>query len=189
MIRELIERNRSYRRFDSSVAVDEGALRELVDLARLSASGGNMQPLKFLLSCEAERNECIFGRLAWAGYLKDWAGPGPGERPTAYIVILLDTSIRKDAGCDQGIAAQSILLGAIERGLGGCMIGSVNHSALERELNLPGHLRIILVVALGRPAEEVLVEETGVDGSIEYYRDENSVHHVPKRPLDEIIVG
>ena len=102
---------------------------------------------------------------------------------------MLDTDISRDAGCDQGIAAQSILLGAAERGLGGCMIGSVKRSALERELNLPEHLRIILVVALGKPKEKVVLEEAGADGSIEYYRDANSVHHVPKRPLNEVIIG
>lgn len=189
MIRDLIERNRSYRRFDKNAGVDEATLRELVELARWSASGGNVQPLKYALSWEAERNADVYEHMAWAGYLADWPGPDPEERPTAYIIILLDKNISNSAGCDHGVAAQSILLGAVERGLGGCMIGSINRAGLAATLDLPEHLEIVLAIALGKPIEEVVVEDTGADGSIEYYRDEKQVHHVPKRPLNELIIG
>ncbi len=187
MIEELIRKNRSYRRFYGDRRVEEQTLRELVDLARLSASGGNMQPLKYILSCDPEKNAKIFSTLAWAASLPDWDGPVEGERPSAYIVMLLDKEIRKDAGADHGIASQSILLGATERGLGGCMIGSIDRKALREALDVPERYEILLVLALGRPKEQVSLEEA--KGSIEYYRDENQVHHVPKRPLDEIIIG
>ena len=136
MLEDLIRKNRSYRRFHQDVAVDIEMLRALVDLARLSASGSNLQPLKYILSCEPETNARIFPHTRWAGYLKDWSGPAEGERPSAYIIILGDTEIRKSFGCDHGIAAQSIMLGATERGLGGCMIGSIDRS--QRTLTTPG---------------------------------------------------
>jgi nitroreductase len=189
MIRDLVLATRTVRRFQQSTAVDLETLRELVDLARLSASAANLQPLKYALSCEPERNGRIFPLLAWAGYLKDWPGPVDGERPAAYIVILGDKRIRQSFDCDHGIASQSILLGATERGLGGCIIASIQRHELRELLAIPEHLEILLVLALGQPKEKVVLEPVGADGDIKYWRDAEGVHHVPKRSLDEIIVG
>ncbi len=188
MIRDLIEKNRSYRRFREDVPVGPEVLRDLVDLARLSASAGNFQPLKYILSWEPKKNRLIFPHLAWAAFLKDWPGPGEGERPTAYIIVLGDTAVSKTFGCDHGIAAQNILLGAVERGLGGCMIASVQRNQLREALKIPARFEILLVIALGSPVEEVAIEEAGDEGGIEYWRDEKGVHHVPKRRLEEIIL-
>ncbi len=188
MIADLIETNRSCRRFYEDHEVDLKTLEELVDLARLSASGANLQPLKYILTCRPALNAEIFGCLGWAAYLKDWSGPEPGERPAAYIVILGDNNISKDFGVDHGIAAQSILLGAREKGLAGCMLGSINRKDLRTLLDIPAHLKILLVLAIGKPREAVVIETVGSDGNIRYWRDERSVHHVPKRSLSEIIV-
>ncbi len=187
MFKDLIITNRSYRRFHQEVPIDESTLLELVDLARLSASGGNAQPLKYVLSCDAKQNAAIFPHLAWAASLPDWPGPAEGERPTGYIVIILDSSISKSSGCDHGIAAQSILLGATERGLGGCMIGSIQREALSKALDLPEQYKILLVIALGKPKKTIVIEEVK-DGSTRYWRDEDGRHHVPKRALDDIIL-
>jgi nitroreductase len=189
MIRDLVVATRSIRRFHQSAAVDLDTLRQLVDLARLSASAANVQPLKFALSCEPERNARIFPLLAWAGYLKDWPGPVEGERPAAYIVILGDKRLRQSFECDHGIAVQSIMLGATERGLGGCIIASIQRRELRETLGIPEHLEILLVLALGKPKEKVVLEPLGPDGDIKYWRDADGVHHVPKRSLEEIIVG
>jgi nitroreductase len=189
MLHDLIERNRSYRRFHQDEAVALETLRELVDLARLSASGANRQPLKFILSCTPEKNAMIFPYLAWAGYLRDWGGPEEGERPSAYIVILRDTEIGGSSGADQGIAAQSILLGATEKGLGGCIIASIQRESLRQALDIDPRYEILLVLALGRPSETVVLEPLGPDGDIRYWRDNAGTHHVPKRSLDELIVG
>jgi len=189
MLEDLIRKNRSYRRFHQDVPVDIETLRALVNLARLSASGSNLQPLKYILSCEPETNARIFPHTRWAGYLKDWPGPAEGERPTAYIVILGDTEIRKSFGCDHGIAAQSIMLGAAERGLGGCMIGSIDRGELRQVLDIPEQYDILLILALGKPKETVVLEAVGPDGDTKYYRDTDGVHHVPKRSLDELVVG
>ena len=188
MIRELVEKNRSYRRFYEDVPVSVETLRELVDLARLSASAANMQPLKYLLSCDRKKNALIFEHLAWAGYLKDWPGPSEGERPSAYIVMLCDRSIVKNVVCDHGIAAQSILLGAVEKGLGGCMIASVQRDKLREVLNIPLRYDILLVLALGQPGELVVIEKMGPEGNVRYWRDKEGRHHVPKRSLEEIII-
>ena len=188
MIHELIEKTRSIRRFKECERVSEAALKELVNLARLSASGANQQPLKYILSAEPKRNGTIFRHLAWAAALKDWSGPAEGERPAAYIIILGDTKILKNFGVDPGIAAQSIVLGAREKGLGACMIGSIKREELRKDLAIPAHLEILLVIALGVQGEKVVLEDARKIGSTTYFRDEAGVHHVPKRPLDEIIV-
>ena len=189
MFKDLIKKSRSTRRFKQDQAIELETLRELVDLARLSPSGANLQPLKYILSCDAQKNASVFPHLEWAGYLKDWTGPSEGERPSAYIIIMGDKNIRKSFGCDHGIAAQSILLGAAERGFGGCIIGSVRRAGLSQTLRIPAHYEILLVVALGKPGETVRIEAVGPDGDIEYWRDDEGTHHVPKRSLDEIIAG
>jgi nitroreductase len=188
MLKELVVKTRSYRRFRGGEPVKLETLRELVELARLSASGANLQPLKYILCCDPATNARIFPLLAWAGYLKEWKGPAEGERPTAYVIILGDTEIRKDSGVDHGIAAQSIMLGAAEKGLGGCMIASIDRIAMRALLDIPERYEILLVLALGVPKEQVVIEEVGPEGDIKYYRDAQGVHHVPKRPLDELIL-
>jgi nitroreductase len=189
MIEDLIKSNRSCRRFLQQEAVPVDTLRWLVNLARLSASAGNLQPLKYILSSEPRKNEQIFSCLAWAAYLKNWPGPPEGERPSAYLIIVGDWHIAKSFGTDLGIAAQSILLGARERGLAGCMIGSLNKELLQEMLNLPKRFEILLVIALGRPRETAVLEEVKPGGDIRYWRDEHGVHHVPKRPLDDLILS
>lgn len=188
MIKDLILKNRSYRRFDQGFTVKLAILKELVDLARLSPSAANLQPLKFILSSDAEKNALIFQYLAWAGYLEDWAGPKEGERPSAYIIILGDKDIAQSFGCNHGIAAQSILLGATEKGLGGCIIGLVKRDEMRKTLKIPSHYEILLVIALGKPKEKVVIEQLKSSKNIKYWRDRENIHHVPKRRLDEIII-
>jgi nitroreductase len=189
MLKDLILQNRSYRRFHQEVPISLDDLKELVDLARQSASAANRQPLKYFLSYQPEMNARIFPSLAWAGYLKDWGGPKEGEKPAAYIIMLGDKTITQAFGCDHGIAAQSILLGATEKGLGGCIIGSVRRSELSQELHIPEQYEILNVIALGKPKEQVVIEAVGEDGDIKYWRDEQGIHHVPKRSLEEIILS
>jgi len=188
-LRDLVLRNRSYRRFDGSYRIERETLVDLIGLARCTASAANRQPLKYILSADQKTNDRIFPCLTWAAYLKDWDGPAPGERPTAYIVILIDEGITQDWWCDDGIAAQTILLGAVEKGLGGCMIGSINKERLRQVLDIPERLKMRLVVAVGKPAERVVLEDLEPGGDIRYWRDEKDTHHVPKRLLAELIVG
>ena len=188
MLKDLILKNRSYRRFYEDIAIPVDKLREFIDMARLSASARNAQSLKYIISNDPDTNKMIFRTLAWAGYLKDWPGPAEGERPSAYIIMMNDTSLSLNYFCDDGIAAQSILLCAVENGFGGCIIGSVTREELARLLNIAERYRIIQVIALGKPKEKVLIEKMGSDGDIKYWRDEQQVHHVPKRALEDIIL-
>lgn len=186
-LRQLIEKTRTFRRFDEKHEITQETLISLVDLARLSASGANRQPLKYILVTDPAIRPEVYSCLAWAGYLTTWEGPDPGERPTGYIVVLGDKEISDSFGVDHGIAAQSIMLGATEAGLGGCIIASVKKEKLRAIFDIPKDLEVLLVIALGQPVEKVVLE-TIENNNVKYWRDENRVHHVPKRTLNEIIL-
>lgn len=186
-IKDAVIKNRSYRRFDHTYKISREMVLGYIDTARNVPSPANKQPLKFIVSCDEKNNEIIFSNLFWAGYLKNWDGPEDAERPTAYIVILGDTRIAPKFEVDFGITAQTLLLNAIEDGLGGCIFSNVNRVALKEKLKLPDDLEIVGVIALGKPVEKVVLEVLPEDGDIKYWRDEEKIHHVPKRSLDEVI--
>ena len=188
MLKDLVSKNRSYRRFHQEFSISMDVLKELVDLARLSATGGNKQPLKFFFSCDPEKNAQIFPLLIWAGALPEWPGPSEGERPSAYIIILGDTEISQSFGVDHGIAAQSILLGATEKGLGGCMMSSIKKEEARGILNIPLRYEILLTIALGKPKEKVVIDSIAPGEDTKYWRDGEVTHHVPKRRLEDIIL-
>ncbi len=186
--REIVSKNRSYRRFHQDHEIDFKTLRWLVDLARLSPSAANRQPLRYILSHYPEKNAILFNYLTWAASLPDWKGPAKGERPSAYIIILNDMNISKKVDCDHGIVAQTMLLGAASMGLGGCMLAAIDREGLRIAMNIPVNYEILLVVALGRPKETVVIDDLGPNGDIRYWRDDGGVHHVPKRPLNDLIL-
>jgi nitroreductase len=188
MLKDLIQKNRSYRRFYESEPISEDQLKEMIDNARLSATGRNIQSLKYILTNTPELNDKIFPLLAWAGYLKEWNGPEAGERPSAYIIMVNDKNITESYFWDHGIAVQSILLTAVEQGFGGCIIASVNKEKLRTALSIPQQYEIIQVIALGKPKEIVVIDEMTENGDVKYWRDEKAVHHVPKRKLSDIII-
>ncbi len=186
-LKDLVFRTRSYRRFNESHRIDLTTLENLISLARLSASGANRQPLKYLLYYTPEDCARVFPSLLWAAYLKEWEGPESGERPSGYIIILGDREIAEGFGVDHGIAAQSIMLGATEAGLGGCMIASIKREKLREDLKIPERFDILLVLALGKPVENVTIDDIK-NGDVKYWRDEKGNHHVPKRPVNELII-
>ncbi len=187
-ISDLLSKNRSYRRFHEDVPLDEETLVRLVELTRSCPSSANRQPLRYMVACSPEENGKIFPHLRWADGLKGWPGPDKGERPTGYIIILGDGRAPSSHQVDSGIAAQSMLLGAVEQGFGGCMIGSIDRNALRKVLRIPSEYVIVLVLALGKPAEKVVLEDAQDPTDIKYWRDENDVHHVPKRTMEELLV-
>jgi nitroreductase len=189
MFRDLIATNRSYRRFFEEVEIEREMLITLVDYARITPSGANKQALKYYLACDRKSNGQIFDTLGWAAYLQDWSGPVAGERPSAYIIIVQDKNYKMVTNFDAGIAAQTILLGATEMELGGCMIGNIKQAQLQTILKLPDSLEIVLVIALGKPKETVVIEEMKSNDDIKYWRDEQQVHHVPKRKLQDIVIN
>ncbi len=186
-LRDIVAKTRSYRRFDESYRIDYKTLESLVGLARLSSTGANRQPLKFMIFNSPEDCDKIFPYLVWAAYLADWHGPEKGERPTGYIMILGDTSVTTNFGVDHGIAAQTMMLGATEAGLGGCMIASIKREDLRDETGLPDKYEILLILALGKPVENVIIEDIK-DDDVKYWRDDENNHHVPKRTLKELII-
>lgn len=186
MFKDLVKKSRSIRRFRGDKEITKQQLHELVDLGRMSPSAANLQPLKYILVNSPKMNEKVFNTLAWAGYLKEWDGPDINERPTGYIIMLRNKNGK--TSIDEGIAAQSIFLGAAEMGLGGCFIGSIKKKELSKVLDLEENLEIALVIALGYPSEAVVLEDVEDGGSIKYWRDENQVHHVPKRILKDLII-
>lgn len=186
MLKELILRNRSYRKFHAEIPVLEAELEYLVDLARQTPSSKNRQPLKYILVTQKPESDFVFEQLSWAKHLTDWSGPTTDERPPAYLIMLLDTRLNPEAGIDAGISAQTILLGAAEKKLGGCIIRTVNRQAISQHFNLPEHLEILLVIALGKPKQEIKLVEVK-NGKTEYFTDEEGIHCVPKRGLQEVI--
>jgi nitroreductase len=186
-LKDLVFKTRTCRRFKETYKIDLSTLENLVDLARMSASGANRQPLKYLLYNTPEECNKIFPFIAWAGYLEEWPGPMKGEWPSAYIVILGDKSIAEVFGIDHGIAAQSIMLGATEAGLGGCIIASIKREELRSEIELPDKFEILLIIALGKPVENIIVDDIK-NNDVKYWRDDNQNHHVPKRTLRELII-
>ncbi len=189
IFKELVAQNRSRRKFDQSKQLNVSDLVDLIDTVRLMPSGMNKQPLKYVLTTDTELCAKVFPLLGWAGYLKDWKGPEEGERPTGYITILLDKEIADSPNCDHGIASQTLMLGAVEKGLGGCIIATINRKKLGDVLNISDQFEVLLVLALGIPAEEVMIEPLPSDGKIEYWRTSDNTHHVPKRSLNELIVA
>jgi nitroreductase len=187
-LKDLFLKTRTCRRFDESHQVAIATLENLVDYARLSSSGGNRQPLKYLLYNKPSQCEKIFPFLAWAGYFTEWPGPDRAERPSSYIIILGDKSISDNFGVDHGIAAHSILLGATNVGLGGCIIASIKREELCDELRIPDKYEVLLVLAIGKPVEKIIIDEIK-DDDVKYWRDKQGVHHVPKRNLRDLILS
>lgn len=186
--RDLVTRSRSCRRFDGNFMVDDALLSDLVELACYSPSSANLQPLRYVPVTDPDERVEVFSCLRWAGYLREWPGPAVAERPTAYLVMLSEGVPAGDAACDSGIAAQTIMLGAADRGLGGCIIGSVDRDRLRAVLGIPDRYGLLLVLALGKPAETVVIEEIDKGDDIRYWRDQYGIHHVPKRKVGDVIM-
>lgn len=193
----LVERSRSYRRFDESERVGEDFLIGLVDLARICPNAANRQRLRFKVVAEAAECSTVFDSLAWAGALKDWSGPDEGERPTGYVVIAAERSaMGRPANpmteMDAGIAAQTMMLAArsAEPSVGARMFKSFKPSLADALGIDTDRYELKLVMAFGVPAEEVRLEPlaSSPDGSTNYWRDAASVHHVPKRPLEDVLM-
>ena len=191
MIQKVIENTRTVRRFKEKERINEEQLRELIDLARIGGSARNAQLLKYMIITAPKLCDRVFNLLGWAGYLKDWPGPDKGERPPAYIICMLDRKRckgpEKEAHFDLGIATQNVLLGAAEKGIYGCRIASFSRN-ISKILYLDEQHKVLLVLALGFPAEQVVLEKLGEDGDIKYWRDSEGVHHVPKRSLEDILL-
>ena len=185
-LKELLLKNRSYRRFYQEEKLDMPLLEDIIRNVRVTPSPANLQPLKFVLINDAAVNDKIFPSLKWAAYIKDWPGPEEGERPAAYILILGDRKKSAHIHWDYGIAMQTILLSAVDRGYGGCAIAAFDKEKVREILAIPRELEVAAVIALGKPKEKVVLEDLA-DDDITYRRDAEGVHHVPKRKVKDLI--
>ena len=189
---ELVAKSRSYRGYDPDRRLTREELERFVACARLAPSSVNRQPLKYYLAWEEEQAAAIQPLTGWAAALREHRLPHPGHCPPAFIVICQDTALAPETDRylkDVGIVAQTMLLAAAEQGLGGCMIGSFPQRKLAEVLHLPEGVLPMLVVAFGKPDETVVLTDAEPDGSVTYYRDENDVHYVPKRRLEDLILN
>lgn len=186
--RELLKCNRSIRRYKQSEQIDLATLEQLVELTRYCASARNLQPVRYRIVSDPTECNAIFPALKWAGYLTEWAGPAEGEKPVAYLIQCIDTELTSNCLCDDGLQLQAIRLGATALGIGSCIIMAFNKEIISRELNIPERYKPRYVLPLGYPAETVKIVDLPTDGDIKYYRDNASVHYVPKRPLSQLII-
>ena len=189
MLKELAMKSRSYRGYDESRRISREELLEFVDAARYAPSSVNGQPFRYVLAWEKEDVDKIQPLTGWARALPHMKLPHPGKCPTAFIIICQDTGWGPDLGRylkDVGIVAQTMLLAAAETGLGGIMIGNFSPKRVSETLSLPENLVPMLIVAVGKPDETIVLKEIEDGESIQYYRDENDVHYVPKRKLADI---
>ncbi|MBQ8416018.1 MAG: nitroreductase family protein [Clostridia bacterium] len=190
MLKDLLISSRSYRSFDESVKIPYETLCDWIDHTRYCPSSINLQMLKFCIVTEEAVCDALLSCTRWAGKLKDIHLPPKGNAPVAYIVICSDDAVIANAESfqkDVGIVAQTVMLAAAESGFGGCMIGSFSKDKIAALLSLSDHLTPQLVLALGKPNEEVRITEADADGSVTYYR-ENGIHYVQKRPLEDLII-
>lgn len=192
MLRDLVIKNRSYRGYDETRKMTREELLEFVELTRYTASSINLQPLKYYVSCDKAEVDKIQKLTHWAAALPQIDLPYPGTMPTGFIIICQDTNIDNSSTRflrDIGAAAQTMLLAATEKGLGGCMIGSFNKKELKSLLGFSENIEPNLIVAFGKPAEKIMLTDVGADGNTRYYRDESgTVHYVPKRSLKDILL-
>lgn len=188
LLKDLLIKNRSIRRFDSSKIISESTLRSLVELTRFCASGRNLQPLRYRLVTNPIECAALFPALAWAGYYKDWDGPEENERPVAYLVQCIDTELAQDCLCDDGLQLEAITLGATALGISGCIIKAFNVSALIESLAIPPRFKPRYVLALGYPSEKAEIVNLKPDGDIKYYRNESDTQCVPKRSIDTLLI-
>lgn len=177
----LILERRTIRKF-AQKKIEKSELLECLNAARLAPSAANKQPLEYVLVTKALGS--VFECLKWAGYLEDGA-PKKDERPAAYVVVVSNTEISTSSRYDAGLAAENLVLAALEKGIGSCIIRSVDKEKLVEALAIPKNYEIEMVIALGYPKQKAVEEE--FKGDVKYWLDERGVLHVPKRKLKDIM--
>ncbi|MFX0082786.1 MAG: nitroreductase family protein [Candidatus Hodarchaeota archaeon] len=186
-IEDIIYRRRTIRRFKQEpISLD--TLKKLIDFARVAPMARNVQALEFIIVENAEVREKLFPLVSWAGSLPaDQRTPENGREPTGYIIVLVNTKIKKVyVDFDVGAAVENILLGAASFGIGTCWMGAINFKKIRELFEIPEHYDIKQVISLGYPDEESVMET--YKDSFTYWKDSNGKMHVPKRELDDIIL-
>lgn len=182
---ETIMKRRSTRRF-RQLPISPKILNKLVNAARVAPSAGNLQPLEYIVVNDKRVLPEVFRTLKWARYIAPKGTPPEGEKPVAYIAVLVNEKIRDlRYAKDIGAAVENILLTALEEGIGGCCIDTIDKKKLRKILNVPDFLAIESVIALGYAAESPVAEK--MTKSVKYWKDRSGTLHVPKRELKNIL--
>jgi nitroreductase len=180
-----MEKNRSYRGYDQSFEVKREMLERIVAVNTKIASAKNQQVLRFKLVTKETGADIITQNMKLGGLLPELHLPFPGTEPEAFIVICSTVEPDKWVHMDVGIAAQSMLLKAVEMGLGGICIGAFNKQAVTDTFVLP--CEPVLVLAIGKPAEQIELVPVHAEEPLKYYR-ENGIHYVPKIVANDLIL-
>ncbi len=185
-LKELIQKSRCTRRFKhKEISIKE--LEELVDLARVTSSAKNMQPLKYILVTKKEFIKQLSQTALWATHLTNWT-QSKDEKPNAYIIMLNDKTIDGFAMFDAGVSFEAISLGAKAKELSVCALASINKEVCKEIFNLPEHLEVLIGIAIGEAKEKIKIVKVE-NNNTNYYRDEEDTHCVPKRDLEDLIIG
>ena len=185
-IEEAIYKRRTIRRFKQDpIPID--VLKKLIDYARIAPAGSNIQSVEYIIVESPAMREKMFPLVRWASSLpKEKRTPESGREPTAYIVVLVNTDIKKSYfDYDIGAAVENILLGAVSFGIGSCWMGNINGKKIRTLLEIPENYEIKHVISLGYPDETSKIEP--FEGSFKYWKEENEMH-IPKRKLEEILL-
>ncbi|MBI9033891.1 MAG: nitroreductase family protein [Bacteroidales bacterium] len=188
-LKQLIKANRSYRKYEHAIKIEESVILEWIDYARFVSSSKNRQAVRFLVITESDQVQCICNQMQWARHLKGWDGPNKEQMPSALLIVCTDDTVNNKAETDVGIITQTLLLQAVNEGFGGCILRSINRKLIREKYKLNENLKIDMVVALGKPAQEIILEEMGAGSqACDYWEDENGTHHVPKRAMEDVVI-
>lgn len=188
ILHQLLIKNRSIRRFDHSKKIPTETLKNIIELTRFCASGRNAQAIRYKIVNDETSCAQLYPQLAWAGYYSDWAGPDEGERPVAYLIQCLDTTIVSNPLCDDGLHLEAITLGATAVGISTCIIKAFNAEKVAQTLSIPSKIKPLYVVALGYAAEIARIVGMPENGDYRYFRNQYDEQCVPKRKLDDLII-
>lgn len=184
---ELLTTRRTYRRFEQR-EISQKIVDEILTAARLSSSGGNRQPLTYIVVKEAGMVNQVFAQSRWAAYLPPEQGqPKEGERPVLFIAVVENLNISSDCDTDAGLAIGNMTLAAWNRGVGSCIIGACNKPVLSEMFGLTGEQKLHTVIAFGYPAHTSRIEDMGKDGDVKYRLDDNGDYIVPKRRIEDVV--
>lgn len=180
----LLMKNRSYRGYQADAPVSEELLKRIVEVNTKIPSACNQQVLRFRLVTGDEAAK-VHPLIKMGGALPELHLPFAGTEPPAYIIICSKEKETKLVDIDLGISAQSMLLKAVEVGYNGLIIGAFDREKVRETLSLP--CDPLLILAIGKGAERIRLQEIREGESHKYYR-ENGVHIVPKVRVEDLVI-
>ena len=183
-LNRLLLLNRSHRGYDQHRIVTTDELRRIISVNTRVPSARNQQCLRFRMVTVDEAH-LVLPHIKLGSALPDLHLPIEGTEPQAFIIVCSTIEENKWVDMDLGISVQSMLLKATEMGLNGICIGAFNAQAITEAFSLP--YTPLLIVAIGKGAEEIRLAEISEQESHTYYRIDG-VHYVPKVKIDDLLL-